>query len=314
MFLTKKKPLFRTVEIATTYECNFNCKHCSAATLDKKRTLNLEDYKSLGMQCKKNNIPCVIFTGGEPLVDSRIENIIKLFNPKETFIWIATNGALLTKKKLEKFKKLGVDGFQISLDSVSPESSFRDYKGCFNKILNAIKLSKEMGFNVTIVYTLTHTNIKNDFLDMIELAKKMETKLHVSLAAPCGKLANYESLKKYALSDDDRNFLKKLRKKYSFITRDIDNTYLRIGCPAGTERVCLTPSGEVMPCTKIHVSFGNVKKDSIIDIRNRMEKYEILTKSPPICICAESEDFIKNNMSRCFGKKNTLLTENEFFN
>ena len=309
------KPLFRIVEIATTYKCNLKCKHCSAYTLkNDQQNLTLEDYRKLGIECKKHNVPCVSFTGGEPLVDKRIEEIINCFNPKETIIAIMTNGVLLTREKLINFKSIGVDAVYISIDSINYKvhDSFRNSKGAFGKSLNAIKVANEIGLEAVIIYTLSHTNI-NNFLKIVDFAKKLNVKLHISLASPSGKWANNESYKKYALTKKDISFLEELRKEYSFIRRDLDGSYTKLGCPAGTERFCLTPSGEVMPCTKIHVSFGNVKKDSILTIRRRMDKYKILTDSPPICICAESKDFIKNHMDRCFNMKKTLLTEEEFF-
>ena len=43
-------PLFRIIEIATSYDCNLKCTHCSADTLreSKSESLTLEDYARLG--------------------------------------------------------------------------------------------------------------------------------------------------------------------------------------------------------------------------------------------------------------------------
>lgn len=310
------KPKFRIVEIATTYDCNLNCEHCSAETLkDDKRQLTFEDYRKLGEECKRFNVPCVSFTGGEPFIDKRIEEIVTFFNPKETLIVFTTNGTLLPKERINNLKKLGVDNLLISIDSANPliHDSFRNSDGAFKKSINAITDAKEVGLDVTILFTLNHENFKSEFFGMINLAREMDVKLHISPAAPAGKWANKDFYKKYMLTDKDREILKDLRKKYPFIKRDFDANYGKKGCPAGTERICLTPSGEVMPCTKIHVSFGNIRKDSLVTIRERILKHSIFNETPPICVAAESRSLIKNHMSKSFGLKKTLLSEKEFF-
>jgi MoaA/NifB/PqqE/SkfB family radical SAM enzyme len=302
-------PLFRTVEIATTYNCNLKCLHCSADTLREsdKENLSLDDYKRIGDECKKYDVPLVTFTGGEPLLDSRLEEIISYFSPESTIIGITTNGTLLNEDKIKRLKKLGADTFVISIDSSDPNvhDSFRNIKGSFDKTFNNIKLTRKEDID--------DENINRDFIKMIDFAKELGLKLHTSLAAPSGKWANEKSCDKYLLTEDDRELLSKLRSKYKFIRRDIDGNYGKIGCPAGTERLCITPTGDVMPCTKIHVSFGNVKEDSLFDIRKRVLSHKEFSETPNLCIAAEDRNFIKKYMTKSFNKDKTLLSEHEFF-
>lgn len=310
-------PLFREIEIATTYNCNLKCIHCSADTLKEKNKecLNLDDYKRIGEECKKYDVPLVTFTGGEPLLDPRLEEIISYFNPESTIIGITTNGTLLNEDKIKRLKKLGIDSFVISIDNPDPNihDSFRNIKGAFNKTLNNIKLAKEADIDVLIITTIHHGNINDGFIKMIDFAKELGLKLHTSLAAPAGKWANEESYDKYMLTDNDIELLSQLRSKYKFIRRDIDGNYGKIGCPAGTERLCITPTGDIMPCTKIHVSFGNIKEDSLFNIRKKILSHKEFSEIPNMCIAAEDRKFIKKYMTKSFNKDKTLLSEYEFF-
>jgi radical SAM protein with 4Fe4S-binding SPASM domain len=102
-------------------------------------------------------------------------------------------------------------------------------------------------------------------------------------------------------------------KKYGWIRRDLDGNYEVRGCPAATERICLTPSGEVLPCTKIHVSFGNVKYESLASIRQKMMRHREFSVTSEMCIAAEDRVFIEKRMKRCFNRKKTLISEAEFF-
>lgn len=306
---------FRHIEIATTYDCNLNCQHCSAETLKSNEPkMTLEDYKKLGEECKKYGVTLVSFTGGEPFVDPRIEKIVTFFHPEETVIGFTTNGTLLSRERIKWLKKLGVDILIISLDSVDAKihDEFRNVEGAFEKALRTIKIAKEE-MDVMIIYTLHHLNISNDFLKMIKFAKRLGVDLHVSLMSPAGKWANMKSYKKFRLTISDKKLLDKLRKKHSFIVRDIDRNYDKIGCPAGTERISITPTGEAMPCTKIHVTFGNVKRDSLVEIRYRMLKHKEFFDSPPYCLCAEDNNFIERYIVNTWGRKKSLLPEDEFF-
>lgn len=311
-------PPFRHIEVVNTFDCNLNCEHCSAKTLrSNKPRLTLKDYQRVGEECKQHNLPVVSFTGGEPLCDPRLEEIIKCFNPNETLIGITTNGTFVNKEKLKRLKKLGLNILLVSLDS--PQSvihdSFRNMKGASKKAMETIKVACKLGIETIIITTVHHQNIrrKDGLLGMIDLAKKLGVLLHVSLAAPVGKWANEKNCRKFLLTKADQKYLRQLRTRYPFIRRDFDSNYTLRGCPAGTERFVILPDGEVLTCTKIHASFGNVRQDSMLAIRERMMKYKIFRETLPRCLCAESAEFISKYMKNCFGKKKVPLKERDFF-
>ena len=70
------------------------------------------------------------------------------------------------------------------------------------------------------------------------------------------------------------------------------------GCPAGVEKVYITPYGDVIPCPFIHVSFGNVKDSSLLEIVDKMRNVQYFNKYQKICIAAEDPFFQKNVLSR----------------
>jgi len=312
-------PPFRHVEVLTTLDCNLNCQHCSARTLKNHRSrLTLRDYRRIGEECRQNNVSVVSFTGGEPLCDSRLEEIIKCFHPRETLIGITTNGTAVNERKLRRLKKVGLDSILVSLDSPDPNihDSFRNKKGSFKKAIDTIKTARRLGIETIIITTVHHQNIrsKNGLLGMIDLAKKLGIMLHLSLAAPVGKWANEKSCRDFLLTKSDQRYLRRLRCKYPFLRRDFDSNFVVKGCPAGTERFVILPDGEVLVCTKIHVSFGNIKDNSMLTIRERMMKHKIFRETPPYCLCAESSKFIERYMKNCFNRKELPLEEKAFFN
>ncbi|PKN59616.1 MAG: hypothetical protein CVU53_07285, partial [Deltaproteobacteria bacterium HGW-Deltaproteobacteria-11] len=56
----------------------------------------------------------------------------------------------------------------------------------------------------------------------------------------------------------------------------------------------LTPYGDIIPCPFIHVTFGNVRSQSIAEIRGKALRHKWLRKYHSVCIGAESREFIES--------------------
>jgi MoaA/NifB/PqqE/SkfB family radical SAM enzyme len=135
----------------------------------------------------------------------------------------------------------------------------------------------------------------------------------VSLASPTGNWSSEDALKDFILSKKDIDYLWKCQEKYPFLRRDLDGNYRGTGCPAGTERFVISPTGDVMPCTKIQASFGNVKAEKMIDIRQKMAGIDYFSANPKMCLPAEHETFLHTYLPRTFSKKNLPIPYREFF-
>ena len=314
--LYKQRPPFRQIEIQSTLACNLRCTHCSAKNFEiNDEMLSFEDYKKISKQAKYHDSPMLSFTGGEPLLDPRLEDIIRLFDTRSMLVSITTNGTLLTFERARRLKLIGVDGFMISLDgSNSQANDMIRGDGVFESVINAIQIAKGLGFFVMIIHTLTHLSIKNNnFNGILNLAQKLDIPLHVSLVSPVGNLANMDLLDDYILSNEDILYLEDCQKKYPFLRRDLDGNYFQRGCPAGVERFVISPYGDVMPCTKIQASFGNIKDEPMIDIRNRMINTKIFDNYPLLCLAAEDDNFLNVYMPRTFNRKDLPIDYNDYF-
>ena len=309
-------PPFRQVEIQVTFNCNLRCTHCSAANFSPpEEQLTIADYKNIAAQCKQYNIPMVSFTGGEPLVDTRLEEIISLFDTKSTLISCTSNGTLLTEERARNLKAVGLDSFVISLDGPTPETNdpIRG-EGTYNKVMESIKIAKSFNFIVMIIHTLSHQSIKSGNFDkLLKVAESLDIPIHVSLAAPAGNWSSDDAMKDFILTKEDIDYLWKSQKKYSYLRRDLDGNYRGTGCPAGTERFVISPVGDVMPCTKIQASFGNINTESMFVIRERMASIDHFSASPKMCLPAEEEKFLKTYLPRTFNKKDLPIPYKEFF-
>lgn len=314
--LFNRFPPFRQVEIQITFNCNLRCIHCSAANFSPPDDLlTLSDYRNIAEQSKQYKVPMISFTGGEPLFDPRLEDIISLFDTRSTLISCTTNGILLTEERAKKLKSIGVDSLVISLDGPDPETNdpIRG-KGTFKKIMESIEIAKSNGFIVMIIHTLSHQSIqKGNFNKLLGLAESLKIPLHVSLASPTGNWSSNDAMRDFILTKEDIDYLWECQRKYPFLRRDLDGNYRGTGCPAGTERFVISPTGEVMPCTKIQASFGNIKTESMYDIRQKMSKIEFFKSNPKICLPAEHDRFLTTYLPRVFNKKDLPIPYREFF-
>lgn len=82
--------------------------------------------------------------------------------------------------------------------------------------------------------------------------------------------------------------------------RDFETNYWTQGCGAATEKLYVSPFGDVLACPYMHISFGNVREASLAKIRERMLENPFLTGFHPRCLTAEDREFIDNYLPREF--------------
>ena len=125
---------------------------------DKRSSIS--DYQNIANQCRKFEVPMVSFTGGEPMVDVRLAEIIEKFDTKSTLISITTNGTLLSKDRARRFRAIGVDSIVISLDGSKAEANdLIRGEGTYDMVMSAIKTAKEFGFFVMIIHKIDNQSI-----------------------------------------------------------------------------------------------------------------------------------------------------------
>lgn len=112
-------PQTKELRFETTTHCNYNCIVCPREKLErKKETMSLEDFKFyLDKLLLEKQFEVITFSGyGEPLLDKTLKEKIAYSKSKnlKTCI-ILTNGYLLTPKKFEELKKVGLDNVRIGI-------------------------------------------------------------------------------------------------------------------------------------------------------------------------------------------------------
>lgn len=269
------------MSLAITEKCNANCNHCSFHTddlKDKNNPLRKEEYIKIIKDAQENGVIVINLVGGEPLLNPDIFEIIKTVDKKLSTVILFTNGYHL-KNSAKELKRVGLDGVYISIDSAiaKKHNQFRNIDNLFDKAMEGIVNAKKVGLTVGISCCMTPEAFKDGELEkIIELAK--EKGIHEVLvfgATPSGKYAQREDLMD---SSNFNNELIELSKKYNdlddypgILIYGYTSSYRSIGCSGGVNYFYISPFGEVCPCDFNHSVFGNIRKEPLHEILDKMK-------------------------------------------
>jgi len=165
----KPKLLPREVIIEVTHKCNFKCDFCfNRVSFAKKDRLGKElsgSYiKKIINNLKKEGVPIVRFTGGEPMLRKDIFELIKYAKEKGLQVRLNTNGSLIKNYKQVKEIAKYLDYVLFSMHTCDPkkDGKITGFKNSFEKKIRAIRWFRKAGVKIVNVSTVaTMENIKN---------------------------------------------------------------------------------------------------------------------------------------------------------
>lgn len=250
------------VYIEITDFCNQRCKYCQ---IDEKNNTTMENsvFEDIINQLSEIGVFEIRLGGGEPLLDKKIIEKVKIVRSHNMSVWICTNGSKLTKGKAMQLKNSGLHGVKISMDSTRPEvHDMLRGKGTWIKALEGINNALFAGLDVTINFTMGEHNI-----DEYELMEKFASVLGCRLAPhfimPKG------GGKKYFYDSVNQN---EFATKHSRITKELLSGDLH--CSAMTDMIAIDTYGGVRAClfSEPVESVSNMKIKDILQLPE-MGKY-----------------------------------------
>ncbi|MDD5196378.1 MAG: radical SAM protein [Candidatus Omnitrophica bacterium] len=265
------KKILRGVDIAVTYRCQGKCKKCSCQNLieNGRPEMSKEEIINISKQIISVGGILVNLTGGELLLRPDIKDIIFSLDKMPVIISISTNAVLLDEKLLRDLKQSGLHVLQLNLSSPYPEEHDAEMGivGSYKNVISAMRIAKEIGISVLLNTVITKEIIYSYRIKaLVGLARENNAYLSLVLPAAVGRWkGNYDSV----LNREDYNLLKSwLRLK--FVTIDTKTCYKKGACPAGTEKIYVSPYGDVYPCPFIHLKMGNLLKDTLSQLKQNI--------------------------------------------
>lgn len=283
----------RTLFWECTLRCNMNCRHCgSDCKMAPVPDMPKEDFLKVIDDITPHvdtHTTFIIFTGGEALLRTDLEEVGKELYRRE-FPWgVVTNGYLLDERRLQSLIQSGMHSVTVSLDGFEEEHNWmRQNPHSFDRATNAIKLLVKQR---NIVWDIvTCVNPKN--IDRLEEFRDWLVSLGVKrwrcfTIVPMGRAAHDPELQ---LSNEQFrwviDFIKRTREEgrihCSYGCEGFLGPYERkvrdqlYYCRAGIEVASILNDGSISGCTSIRSDLhqGNIYKDDFWQVwENGFEPY-----------------------------------------
>lgn len=279
----------------TTGACPLACLHCRASAIcerEKDELTTDEANKMLESAAHLGNA-IIIFSGGEPLLRSDLEEIAsKAVKLGHKPVVSCNDGRLLTDDRLDSLKSAGIKHFSFSMHSniKSEHDEFVRTDGAYDNALKAFERIKNHGMSFQINTTILPSN----YSKLEELRKWVisigASAWHLFFIVPMGRAAETGSSILISPSDTD--------KVLHYIAENSDNweipvkvtcapQYSRIraelasqgkiktvsphsskSCMAGSGFIFVSRKGDVKPCGYFELSVGNIREKPLDIIYN----------------------------------------------
>ena len=265
-----------SVTWAVTNRCMYRCWHCYNAGRSQE-DLPMDSLRKVAGDLRGFSAVMVTLTGGEPLLRDDLESVAGLFDERSCLI-LGTTGAGLTPERARRLRESGVFGVGISLDSAAPDEHdrLRGRPGAFRTALDGLRIAGEQGLYPYLVAVATRKFLQPErfrpFMRFAADAGALE--VHLLEPSATGRLADRADV---LLSPAERQLILDYQVEVAQDdTLPILSTFTHLespnafGCGAGLTHVYIDGSGELCPCNLVPLSFGNVAREPMVDVLERM--------------------------------------------
>ncbi|WP_241762374.1 radical SAM/SPASM domain-containing protein [Vibrio tubiashii] len=293
-----------------TYYCPEKCKHCfTNSGYKREQELSFEQKTAIVDQLVEIGCYRISVAGGEPLADKTFISFVRYCKEKGVDVSLSTSGIPSTKSLAHELSALDVRTINISLDGWDAASyDCVRGEGRFDLMRKRVAtLRKHYRGKLAAKVTLMTTNIHN-LRDIIHTAREMELDVvKFNCVREAGRAEDNSSLVpsraeyieamqelakiKYEYEQDESSLgitLSLPVNPYSYSeeggiqsTSSIES--LGFGCYAGKESFCISPIGEIQPCSAFgpgNYSDGLVTEHSIQEVwreGNALNAFRALT-------------------------------------
>ncbi len=288
-----------------TNACNLRCKHCyqSAGKLSPDE-LTLKEKLNVIDQLAENDVVAIAFSGGEALLHNDFWEAAKYASDRGLYLSLATNGTLLTTDVVKRLKSVGVEYFEISLDSADPvkHDEFRGVSGAWDRTIagirnvaaedgvfsciattltndnyteldNLVALSRKLGVNRSLLFNFIPVGRGTEIIDMDLSPEQRETVMQKMYGYLSGMTEGFEVLttapqfSRVCLVNSQSGIMSLAHVGSAGFSDKVGVLAEFIGgCGAGRMYCAIQPNGIVTPCVFMPIEVGDLRTESFIDI------------------------------------------------
>ena len=187
------------MRVSITDKCNLRCRYCMPEGVDilpMSDLLTFEEIRAVCRQASLLGINRIKITGGEPLARRGVAELVSMLRdlPGIDQITMTSNGVLLSKY-LPDLKKAGLDGINISLDTLDRENyrriTGRDH---LDEVLKGLDQALDSGIRVKINTVLMKGVNDREWPDLLALAKTKKLDVRMIELMPIGSGKTFEGI------------------------------------------------------------------------------------------------------------------------
>lgn len=203
----------RTIDymrISITDRCNLRCKYCMPYGVDcvePRDILTLEEIQAVAMAGARLGIRHIKVTGGEPLTRKGCCQVVRMLKsiPGIEKVTITTNGILLGRY-LDELLEAGIDGINISLDTVDRDT-YREITGYDGLAEVMAVLEQAASLPVPVKVNAVSIDLDGGWVSVAELARRYPVDVRFIEMMPIGYGRNFNTL-------NHQELLAKLQERY----------------------------------------------------------------------------------------------------
>ena len=279
--ITLQKEVFPiNLYLKISANCNFNCFFCSqncSQNLNDKVQLSFSQVKNILDKAKNLGFINIYYTGGEPLLNKEIIDMVKYGHELGFNQCVITNGFLIQRypQLVDYINKVGIS---LHGDKTIHEEIVGE-KDSFAKISENIDYLIKNKINVEVNYTACDQNTNyNQMKYVAEYCKNRNLEMSVARLNLIGKASSQtQDINKICEIIDKLNsegFEIKFSNCVANCSVDKKYSYLCHGCGAGISTISINCNGDISICATSNIVVGNVFKDNFKKVLLKIYKQE----------------------------------------
>lgn len=159
------KKRFKKIYVEITNICNLNCSFCSE-DIKKKKEMTVDEFKTIISKIKDYTDYIYLHVKGEPLIHSKLDDILTICDLNNINVNITTNGTLLKDKYNILSNHKCIRQINVSLHS---ENNKEDY---FKEVFDTCKLLSTKMFINYRLWTLSDNKLNKESTIIVDKIKK----------------------------------------------------------------------------------------------------------------------------------------------
>jgi len=252
---TKCKRILIKLTVELTHACNLHCRYCYAPK-SLAGLLTTKEIGSLFEQAAGMGTLFLTLTGGEPLTRRDLVEIVAQAEALGFWTRIQTGGGLFNMRVIENLSKFRHLSFSVTLHGAdsATHDQFTRVPGSFQQAVMGIRLLAKAGMLVTIKQVVNKHNIHH-VPALAELAASLGVRIQRSPLIYPTTVGDASPL---TLRIEDEELLRLIHQGYYLPGQD--------PCGAGTDKLAISPTGDVFPCVFVRTKVGNIRSQRLEEV------------------------------------------------